>query len=595
MVSIRRREPNDRSYRLLGVGDSKPATWIGIGALMPWVEELSDPGELRRCIRDLVALSTLPALWERYSAKEIADSVALALQSILSVDFVHVTLSVGQDEGPITVTHGPGGQMPREVTEAIRLEISPEWFESAGRPQVMSNPLGPGNAHIATAAIGLGRSILVAGSFGPGFPRETDRLMLSIAASNVAIALQRREAEADERRFVALVERSSDFVAFSDLNGGVQFVNLAGRELVGIEPTDNISNLHVVDFVSSSDQELLLNQCWPAALTDRRWMGELNLCNFKTGEKIPFLVDIFRIDDPWGHGPMNVATVSRDLRTQKQAERELRRLNESLERSVELRTAELMAEITERKRADDRSRELQSALSHAGRLSVAGEMAAALAHELNQPLTAVANSANAALRLLARSGSMRTESVREIMDDVAGQALRAGQILRRLRDFVTRGKSEKKSEDIETLIREANAFARTGLESLEVSVSLFFDPRASHIYANRIQIQQVLVNLIRNSLEEVASIPQAKIDVVTRQIGGKEIEVSVSDNGRGVVPLVVDKLFQPFVSTRHDGMGLGLAICRSIVESHNGKLWYEPNPGGGASFRFTLSSAEPTE
>ncbi|WP_439400776.1 ATP-binding protein [Bradyrhizobium sp. DASA03068] len=521
--------------------------------------------------------------------------MALALQSILSVDFVHVTLSVGQDEGPITVTHGPGGQMPREVTEAIRLEISPEWFESAGRPQVMSNPLGPGNAHIATAAIGLGRSILVAGSFGPGFPRETDRLMLSIAASNVAIALQRREAEADERRFVALVERSSDFVAFSDLNGGVQFVNLAGRELVGIEPTDDISDMHVVDFVSSSDQELLLNQCWPAALTDRRWMGELNLCNFKTGEKIPFLVDIFRIDDPRGHGPMNVATVSRDLRRQKQAERELRRLNESLERSVELRTAELMAEITERKRADERSRELQSALSHAGRLSVAGEMAAALAHELNQPLTAVANSANAALRLLARSGSMRTESVREIMDDVAGQALRAGQILRRLRDFVTRGKSEKKSEDIETLIREANAFARTGLESLEVSVGLFFDPRASHIYANRIQIQQVLVNLIRNSLEEVASTPQAKIDVVTRQINSKEIEISVADNGRGVVPLVVDKLFQPFVSTRHDGMGLGLAICRSIVESHNGKLWYEPNPGGGALFRFTLSSVEPTE
>ncbi|WP_205668215.1 PAS domain-containing sensor histidine kinase [Bradyrhizobium manausense] len=542
-----------------------------------------------------MALSTLPALWERYSAKEIADSVALALQSILSADFVHVSLSVGQDEGPITATHGAHGQMPRDVTGAIQLEIKPEWFHGAGRPQVMSNPLGRGSAHIATAAIGLGRSILVAGSSGPGFPRETDRLMLSIAASNVAIALQRRQVEADERRFVALVERSPDFVAFSDLNGGVQFVNLAGRELVGIEPADDISNLHVVDFVSSSDQERLSNQCWPAALTDRRWMGELNLCHFKTGEIIPFLVDIFRIDDPRGHGPMNVATVSRDLRRQKQAERELRRLNQSLERSVELRTAELMAEITERKRADERSRELQSALSHAGRLSVAGEMAAALAHELNQPLTAVANSANAALRLLARSGSMRTESMREIMDDVAGQALRAGQIVRRLRDFVTRGKSEKKSEDIETLIREANAFARTGFESLEVSVNLLFDPSASHIYVNRIQIQQVLVNLIRNSLEEVAKVPQATIDVATRRIDNKEIEISVADNGRGVVPPVVDKLFQPFVSTRHDGMGLGLAICRSIVESHSGKLWYEPNPGGGALFRFTLSSAEPTE
>src|SRR3954447_19873736 len=99
----------------------------GIGALMPWVEELSDPGELRRCIRDLVALSTLPALWREYSAKEIANSVALALQSILSADFVHVTISLGHDEEPITATHGPRGQMPREVNEAIRLEIAPEW------------------------------------------------------------------------------------------------------------------------------------------------------------------------------------------------------------------------------------------------------------------------------------------------------------------------------------------------------------------------------------------------------------------------------------------------------------------------------------
>ncbi|MGY3362453.1 signal transduction histidine kinase [Bradyrhizobium sp. GM0.4] len=126
-----------------------------------------------------------------------------------------------------------------------------------------------------------------------------------------------------------------------------------------------------------------------------------------------------------------------------------------------------------------------------------------------------------------------------------------------------------------------------------MSVSLLFDPRVSHICANRIQIQQVLVNLIRNSLEEVASVPQAKIDIVTHQIGNQQIEISVADNGRGVVLHVIDKLFQPFVSTRHDGMGLGLAICRSIVESHNGKLWYEPNPNGGAMFRFTLTSAEP--
>jgi C4-dicarboxylate-specific signal transduction histidine kinase len=295
---------------------------------------------------------------------------------------------------------------------------------------------------------------------------------------------------------------------------------------------------------------------------------------------------------------MNIATVSRDLRAQKRAESELRRLNESLGHRVAERTAELananemlVTEMSERQRANTRLQELQLALSHAGRLSEAGQMAAALAHELSQPLTALANSANAARRLLAKDERKKLGTVHEIMEEVAIQSLRAGQILRRLREFVTRGESEKRIESVTTMIQEASAFAQTSSEALGVKLKFHFDPSASHVLANRIQVQQVLVNMMRNAFEAMVGAKQRELSVSTGRVDEETIEVVVADSGPGLATEVADHLFEPFVSTKLDGMGLGLSICRSIVESHGGRLSSEPNPGGGAIFRFTLPAA----
>jgi PAS domain S-box-containing protein len=552
---------------------------------------------LRRCIRDLVALSTLPAIWTGYGPQQIGDSVAAALVSMLGADFVYAFFPGERGQSLIEVIH-PGKGITVNSLGAIRAALRRGLSQSSEQAAVIANPTGDGNMRVASAPIGFGgEAALIAGSGRqPDFPTEVQRLLLSIAANDTTVALQRWQAEADERRFVSLIERSSDFIGFASLDGRPQYVNPAGLALVGLSQVER--DAHVLDFLAPEDRGRARDECWPVAVRTGRWTGDLNFRHFKTGNTIAFLVDWFRIDNPRTHQPMNIAIVSRDLTTRKQAEADLHNLNESLEHRVAKRTTELAAanekllrEINERQRADARSLQLQRELSHAGRLSMAGQMAASLAHEINQPLTAVTNSVNAVRRLLANGGRDRIGSVREIIEEAAEQSLRIGQIIRRLRDFVTRGETEKRIESVTELIEDASSFAQTGAGALGIQVTFDFDPNISTVFANRIQVQQVLVNLIRNAIEAMADTEQRVLGLTTRLVGGGMIEVGVTDSGPGISSELAMHLFEPFVSTKHDGMGLGLSICRSIVEAHGGELWSEPNPAGGTIFRFTLPKA----
>jgi C4-dicarboxylate-specific signal transduction histidine kinase len=290
-----------------------------------------------------------------------------------------------------------------------------------------------------------------------------------------------------------------------------------------------------------------------------------------------------------------MATVSRDLRGQKKLEADLRRLNESLEQRVSERTSELAdalerltVEVSERVRADARAHELQLELLHSSRLSAAGQMAGALAHELNQPLTAVTNSVNAGRRLTANGTCRRVDTVHSVLDEAADQALRAGEIIRRLREFVTRGETEMRIENLPTLIREASDFASAGTGAGGAQIRLCFDPRAEMVFGSRIQLQQVMLNLMRNAHEAMAQSERRKLEVVTTRLDDETIEITIADSGPGLPEEIAERVFEPFQSTKPNGMGLGLSICRSIVESHRGNLRYESNRGGGAVFCVTL-------
>jgi two-component system, LuxR family, sensor kinase FixL len=248
-------------------------------------------------------------------------------------------------------------------------------------------------------------------------------------------------------------------------------------------------------------------------------------------------------------------------------------------------------DLTEHQQTQARLQELQSELVHVSRLSAMGEMASALAHELNQPLAAISNYMKGSRRLLAGSTDPNAPKIESAMDRAAEQALRAGQIIRRLRDFVSRGESEKRVESIFRLIEEAGALGLAGAREQGVQLRFSLNPEGDLVLADRVQIQQVLVNLFRNALEAMAQAPRRELIVTNRKIADDMIEIEVSDTGTGFHDDVKPNLFQTFFTTKETGMGVGLSISRSIIEAHGGRMWAENNAAGGATFRFTLPGA----
>ena len=246
-------------------------------------------------------------------------------------------------------------------------------------------------------------------------------------------------------------------------------------------------------------------------------------------------------------------------------------------------------DITHRQQTELRLRDLQSELAHFGRLSEMGTLASSLAHELNQPLTAVANYCETARDLLASDPDPDTMIViRQAMDDAAQQAIRAGQILRRLRDFINTGETERRAESLQRLLAEANALALIGSREHGIEVQIQLDPLADQVLVDRIQIQQVLVNLIRNAIDAMVASPVRCLTIRTELERSGYVRVNIEDSGSGICEDVEKQLFQPFVTSKKSGMGIGLSICRTIVEAHGGQIWFEPAPDSGTIFYFTL-------
>src|SRR5580658_813147 len=239
----------------------------------------------------------------------------------------------------------------------------------------------------------------------------------------------------------------------------------------------------------------------------------------------------------------------------------------------------------ERQERERRLREMRSELIHVSRLSELGQMVSALAHEVNQPLTAIGNYIRASERL----GQIGDPAgAQTMLGKAADEVNRAGAIIRRLRDFIKKNKSRQREEDLRATIEETMALALIGTDRGEIGTELHVHPAVPAAHIDKIQIQQVLLNLIRNALEAMADRPSRALVIATAPSARAMVEISVADTGPGLADEVRARLFQPFVTTKSTGMGVGLSICHAIIEAHGGRLWAEDNPSGGTVFRFTV-------
>jgi two-component system, LuxR family, sensor kinase FixL len=249
-------------------------------------------------------------------------------------------------------------------------------------------------------------------------------------------------------------------------------------------------------------------------------------------------------------------------------------------------------DLTERQETEHQLKELETELARLSRLTAMGEMASTLAHEINQPLSAISNYLQGCGRLLESVDHPNVPKIRDALAETTKQTLRAGHIIRQLREFVARGETEKRPENISKLVEEASALALVGAPEEGVKPRFSFENHTNSVLVEKVQIQQVLLNLMRNAIEAMQGCDRKQLLVETKEVDGDMIEVSVADTGPGLADEIADRLFQPFVTTKPSGMGVGLSISKRIIEAHGGEMWAEPNPGGGTVFRFTLQRAE---
>ena len=245
-------------------------------------------------------------------------------------------------------------------------------------------------------------------------------------------------------------------------------------------------------------------------------------------------------------------------------------------------------DLTEIQREQRRAQELQRELFHVSRLVEMGQVVSGLAHEVNQPLTAIMNYLQVAQQMVSPSTEGEKPPIRGILEKAEAQTKRAADIVKRLRAFIDRRETERRRENLTTLIDEALALGIVGPVGQSTRVRLSLEPDLPPVNVDRVQIQQVIVNLLRNAVDAMERQPRRELTISSAVESDGLIRVSVADIGPGISPEIADRLFGAFVTTKDEGMGVGLWICRAIVENHGGRIWFTPNEGGGTTFHFTI-------
>ena len=557
---------------------------------------------LKACINDLISVLALPAIWSGGEPSQVVSTLLDVLLGMLDLDFVYAKLNDPISGAPSEIVRLAQPGNVRASTQEIG-QVLNTWLRDDPHTSslVVRNPVGDGDVSIAPFRPGLQDSIdvVVAGSGRANFPTATERLLLGVAANQAAIGLQEARLLSDQRRVAEeldqrVAERTRQLIivnedlrrenterrraeealreseerwraVFDNSAAGIALANPSGRFLAG--------NLAYQKMLGYSEKELRELSFLDITHEDYR-DGNSEL----TTELLEGKRQYFEMEKRYRRKDGNLIWV---------------RVHVSLVSGKQITPRFLLTivdNITELKRAEEGLRDAQMTLAHVTRVATLGEMTASIAHEINQPLGALVNNANACL------GWLSTENLEEVRNSVElmlDDAQRVSEIITRVRSLVKKAPPQKDWLDINQTIREVIGLARNEMQRNGVALETQLSDDMPLVFADRIQLQQVMLNLMMNAIEAMTQVTTPRELLISSGADdSKGVVVVVRDSGPGLDSNSIERLFEPFYTTKPQGMGMGLAICRSIIEAHDGRLWATTNRDRGASFHFSLPTGE---
>jgi PAS domain S-box-containing protein len=548
---------------------------------------------LRSSINDLISLQTLPAIWDGRESGSIVGTLLDVLVSMLRLDFAYVRLSHPVNGSPVEFLQLAQRRAPPPQVLEIGCSLD-RWLtnESANTPRVVPNPAGDGEVRIAPFRLGLTDEIgvLVASSKRMTFPTPTETLLLRVAANQTLVALQEARQLHEQKRAAEDLERR-----VADRTAQLTAANEALRESEKKYRTlfDSIDEgFCTIEVLFDEKDHPIDYRFLEVNPSFEKQTGIQNARGRRMREIAP------NHEEHWFETYGRIALTGEAVRFENQAAQLHRwydayaiRVGEPGDRKV----AVLFNDITERKRAEAALQKAQAELAHISRITTMGELTASIAHEVNQPLGAIINNANACISLLS-NGVANLEESREALGEIIECADRASAVIARVRQLARKAPSERTLLDVRDVITDVVALARHESVARRVTIRTEFPTGRPLVLGDRVQLQQVLLNLVANGMDAMNTVEESKRVLI---IGGRcemregrpGVLVSVQDAGTGFKPEEMERLFEAFYTTKPQGMGMGLAICRSIIETHGGWLWAELNQGCGATFLFRLPVA----
>jgi len=550
-------------------------------------ESADDPRRLRQCLNDLVGILALPALWSGCEPEDILTSSAESLMGMLDLDFCYARAAANPGAEPIEMRKiHPLHPVASGHDEIAR--VLDDWLQQDEKEwnTHTRHPFRHGEISIFGMRMGLNGElgVIVAGSQRAGFPEQTERLILSVAANQTAIGLQQARLLNEQKRIACeldqrVAERTRELAeANRELQlqvGLLQHLPVSAWTLKPDGTSDFVNEVwlefsgQTLDFVRSHPE------AWMTAVhpEDREMAARSFWEGVHSGRGFAFETRTRRARDGSYRWHLQQAVVLRD------------------DEGRVIKFVGTTTDIDDQKRAEEALNKARSDLAHVSRVTALSTFTASIAHEINQPLSGIVTNASTCLRML-DADPPNVDGARETTRRALRDGNRVADVITRLRTLFTKKEVRTEPLDINEVAREMIALFLTELQRNQVTLRQELFEGLPRVMGDRVQLQQVILNLLRNATDAMSAVDDRPRELfVTTELAGEEVHFKVRDAGIGIDPAAAQRLFEPFYTTKENGMGIGLSLSRSIIEAHEGRLWTMANDGPGATFAFSLPGA----